>query len=101
MELLLREAITVLCKNALTYQSGVTVKGLLGVTVDDQDVFLISLDERIEGSSSAPGQIKGSSLKSERIEGSSSVPERINGTSSAPGQCRFSSNQSFYFHRRI
>ena len=80
MELLLTEAITVLCKNALTYQSGVTVKGLLGVTVDHQHVFLISLDERIEGSSSVPG--------------------RINRTSSAPGQCRFSSNQWFYFHRR-
>ena len=34
MELLLTEAITVLCKNVLTYQSGSTVKGLLGVTVD-------------------------------------------------------------------
>ena len=56
IKLLLTEAIAVLCRNGLTYQSGLSIEGLLGITLDNQNVFLISLNETIEGSSSSQGR---------------------------------------------
>ena len=44
---LLTEAITVLCKNGLGYDSEFTIDGLLGITVDKQDVFLVKINETI------------------------------------------------------
>ncbi len=48
---LLTEAITVLCKNGLSYSSNLQVEGLLGVTIDESEVFLISVNEWL-----APGE---------------------------------------------
>ncbi len=45
---LLAEAITVLCKNGLTYRTEFCVEGLLGITLDNEDVFLISINETIK-----------------------------------------------------
>ena len=46
---LLTEAITVLCKNGLTYRAEFSVEGLLGITLDNDEVFLISINETIRG----------------------------------------------------
>ena len=48
LKALLTEAITVLCKNGISFFQEVTVEGLLGITTDNQDVFLISLNELIK-----------------------------------------------------
>ena len=47
---LLREAVTVLCKNGLTFDSELTVEGLLGVTLDNKEVFLVNINEQIKHS---------------------------------------------------
>ncbi len=44
---LLTEAVTVLCKNVLSYQCKFTIEGLLGITVDSQDVFLVNICEHV------------------------------------------------------
>ena len=44
---LLTEAVTLLCKNSVTHQIEVEVEGLLGITVDKDEVFLVSLHETI------------------------------------------------------
>ena len=44
---LLTEAITVLCKNGLSYRAEFSVEGLLGITLDNDEVFLISINETI------------------------------------------------------
>ena len=44
---LLTEAVTLLCKNSVAYQAEVEVEGLLGITVDRNEVFLVSLHEII------------------------------------------------------
>ena len=49
VQALLKEAITVLCKNGLTYRSEFSVEGLLGITLDNEEVFLISINEVIKG----------------------------------------------------
>lgn len=44
---LMKEAVTVLCKNKLTFESKFRVEGLLGITVDDKDVMLINIGEDV------------------------------------------------------
>ena len=44
---LLAEAITVLCKNGLSYKSEFCVEGLLGITLDNTDIFLVNFNETV------------------------------------------------------
>ena len=44
---LLCEAITVLCKASLSYRSEFNIEGLVGITVDNEEIFLINLNEHI------------------------------------------------------
>lgn len=44
----LKEAITLLCKTGLNYQSELSIDGLLGITLDHNEVFLVSIKEIIK-----------------------------------------------------
>ena len=44
---LLADAIKLMCKSSLKYQTEFTVEGLLGITLDKTDVFLINIAESI------------------------------------------------------
>lgn len=46
---LLTETVALLCKNGLHYRSELRIQGLLGITVDGEDVFIVPLDERLTG----------------------------------------------------
>lgn len=82
---LLKESISILCKNGLTYNQEITVEGLLGVTVDKREIFLVNVNEL---------------LKSDECELSSSQPsldphdpdasplKRPASTSAAPHSCK-------------
>ncbi len=41
----LREAVLSLCNNALDYSIELSIEGLIGVTLDKHDVFLVTLNE--------------------------------------------------------
>lgn len=43
----LRETVSMLCRSALTFQSDIRVQGLLGITVDGQQIFLVPIDESV------------------------------------------------------
>ncbi|KAK2162103.1 hypothetical protein LSH36_104g05061 [Paralvinella palmiformis] len=45
---LLRETITLLCRNGLTFKSQFSVEALIGITLDEDDVFLVSINESIK-----------------------------------------------------
>lgn len=45
----LRETVSLLCRSAVTFQSDIRIQGLLGVTVDGSQVFLIPIDETVAG----------------------------------------------------
>ena len=45
---LLTEAITLLCRNSLQFKEDVTVEGLLGITLDKSDIFLVSIHETVQ-----------------------------------------------------
>ena len=44
---LLTEAITLLCRNSLRFEEEVSVEGLLGITLDRSDIFLVSIRETV------------------------------------------------------
>ncbi|KAK2146938.1 hypothetical protein LSH36_578g01082 [Paralvinella palmiformis] len=50
---LLRETLTLLCKNGLPYRQEFNLEALIGITLDKKDVLLISLNEFICGDSSS------------------------------------------------
>lgn len=45
VKLLLQDTIIALCRNTLNYCAEVTVEGLLGITLDSDEIFLVSLNE--------------------------------------------------------
>jgi hypothetical protein len=49
IRLLLRETITLLCKNGLPYKKEFNLEALIGITLDKKDVLLFSLNELILG----------------------------------------------------
>lgn len=49
---LLTDTIVLLCKNGLNFQSTLRIVGVLGITIDDNDVFIVHLNENV--SSIAP-----------------------------------------------
>lgn len=44
---LLAETVTLLCKNGLHFKTKFAIEGLIGITLDDEDIFLVSINETI------------------------------------------------------
>ena len=44
---LLTEAIRMLCKSSLPYKSELNIEGLLGITLDNNDIFLVNIHENV------------------------------------------------------
>ena len=60
----LTETIVALCRNTLAHSAHVCVEGLLGVTLDDEEIFLVSIKETFQkevycNSSEAKGKLDG------------------------------------------
>lgn len=47
LKVLLVDTIALLCKSGLTFKRELRVQGLLGITVDDEEVFIVQLDEKL------------------------------------------------------
>ena len=48
IRLLLRETIKSLCSNTLSYNASISVEGLLGITLDEKEVFLVNINECVQ-----------------------------------------------------
>lgn len=44
---LLTDTVVLLCKNGLNFQSTLRIVGVLGITIDDSDVFIVHLNENV------------------------------------------------------
>lgn len=56
---LLTDTVTLLCKNGLIYKEEIKIQGLLGITLDKNDVFIVHINETInskDGSSDGSGK---------------------------------------------
>ena len=69
---LLREAVTVLCRNGLTFKSELTVEGLLGITLDNKEVFLVNINEQIKHDSRSAGKDEAHGILLEGTKGATS-----------------------------
>jgi len=55
VKVLLTDTVTLLCRNGLHFQKQLRVQGVLGITVDDSDVFIVHINEAFnEQQHSAP-----------------------------------------------
>lgn len=64
---LLTETITLLCKNGLHFKTEFSIEALIGITLDEDDVFLVSIKETIRSASrSLTGSDCGQSEKDRR-----------------------------------
>ena len=57
---LLSEAVSVLCKASLSYRTDFHIEGLVGITIDSEEIFLVKLDEVVkkpllDNASAGPG----------------------------------------------
>jgi len=50
---LLTDTVTLLCKNGLSYDNELRIQGLLGITIDGNEVFLVSINDFFNCSSSS------------------------------------------------
>ena len=48
---LLADTVTLLCKNGLTYKEELRIEGLVGITIDNNEVFLVHINESFSGAS--------------------------------------------------
>ena len=52
---LLHDTVSMLCRNSIVYEHGLRIEGVIGITVDDNDVFLIHINDTFgESRDSAP-----------------------------------------------
>ena len=48
MKSMLSEAITVLCKASLEFRREFHIEGLIGITLDNEEIFLVNLNESVQ-----------------------------------------------------
>lgn len=80
---LLTETITLLCKNGLHFKSEFCVEGLIGITLDHSEVFLISIKETV-CSDQPPPAASGSSLAGNSDANEPENQEEENGNHEIP-----------------
>jgi len=76
LKALLTETVTLLCKNGLQFQSEVSIDGVIGITVDKSNVFLVCIREHVqlEGASSSKKLSGGAVKQSSQSEDVLSAP---------------------------
>ncbi len=47
VQVMLKETILALCRNALSFHGKVCIEGLLGITLDEEEIFLVHINENI------------------------------------------------------
>lgn len=70
---LLLDTVTLLCKNGLTFRKQLKVQGLLGITLDEDNVFIVHFDENlgevtVEPQEKCSSTVEGDSSKNSRSE---------------------------------
>ena len=53
---LLTEAVTVLCRGSLVYRRDFSIEGLLGITLDNEEIFLVNINEYVNKGDESPSQ---------------------------------------------
>jgi len=79
VKILLQETIIALCRNTLNSYGEVSVEGLLGVTLDNEEIFLVSINEMFNNPGVAKKAKKNLKRSKEANDGSESESEHSDG----------------------
>lgn len=77
VKILLAETILSMCRNTLNYHAEICVEGLLGITLDNEEIFLVNINQTIKNQIETPKTAKDKNLKRNQKddEGSGSESE--------------------------
>ena len=81
LKALLKETITLLCKNGLNYSSEFCIEALIGITLDKDDVMLVSINETVQTEAE---KLLSSELDGRNRKSASSTPHRDNSNPPTP-----------------
>ena len=73
---LLQEALPMLCKSGLAFASEFSVEALIGITLNKDDVFLVSIKETVKSDDSGDKSIEVNVSRAENAEGATSSQQR-------------------------
>lgn len=59
---MIKESITLMCKSTLMYSNELCVEGLLGITLDKRDVFLVNIKEIFQSDNPPPQSVSSSNV---------------------------------------
>jgi len=59
---MIKESITLMCKSTLMYSNELCVEGLLGITLDKRDVFLVNIKEIFQSDNPPPPSVSSSNV---------------------------------------
>ena len=76
VKVLLKDTITLLCRNGLAFKSKFSIEALIGVTLDDEDIFLVSINELIKNELEKSAE-KSRSSSDESVEDSGSGEDAL------------------------
>jgi len=76
VKVLLKDTILALCRNTLAYRSKVSVEGLIGVTLDDDEIILVSINDMIRGDDAKDKEDSSDSSDSESDGGGSAKKKK-------------------------
>ena len=79
VKILLQETIIALCRNTLNSYGEVCVEGLLGITLDNEELFLVSINEMFENAGVAKKHKKNLKRSKEAGDGSDSETDHSDG----------------------
>ena len=91
---LLIEAVVLLCKNSVHYNSKLNIEGLLGVTVDSSDVFLVNINQTVRSTCAAQVQAEIPKKPSPRCDDSCAATPAVNNNSQTRYRSVDESNQA-------
>lgn len=102
---LLADTVTLLCKNGLFFSKQLKVQGLLGITVDDDEVFIVHIDELFRDSvstqSTLPSATNSNFVATESVEGHGPVLMENLANESVSESCSSKLTDSSSLKRRL
>ena len=101
MRALLTDTVTLLCKNGLRYNTEFSVEGLIGITVDKDEVFLVSIKEMVKNAMADSSSSSSSRRVQESLQPSSPTTASSSARLKKPRKRRMPSQANSPVRRQV
>ncbi|ESN91537.1 hypothetical protein HELRODRAFT_165590 [Helobdella robusta] len=105
VQILLIDTIASLCRNGLSYHNGIAIQGVIGITVDKSEVFLVHINQNLsicddgDGNDGSTGATKDQAAEFEFFESDKSNPKHF--SKGSPGNHNFRAENYQNSRRRL